>query len=90
ETNRYLYRIIAYKYLLENAEELGFHVEDNEKYQPIPYRTLTVASSIGNLAQFAKQNGTTYKMLLKMNPWLKGKSLTVKAGKNYTLKFPAQ
>ncbi|MBD0285064.1 MAG: lytic transglycosylase domain-containing protein [Flavisolibacter sp.] len=88
ETNRYIFRILAFKHLLENATELGFVVEDEEKYGTIPSRTVTVTSSIPNLAQFAQENGTTYKMLRQMNPWLRGRSLTVSGGKTYEIKLP--
>ena len=90
ETNRYIFRILTFKHLLENAEELGFVLSDEEKYHEVPYRTITVSSTIPNLAAFARSNGTTYKMLKQMNPWLRGKSLTVTGGKTYTLKLPAQ
>jgi len=90
ETNKYIFRILSFKYLIENAEELGFNVDDEEKYQPIPTKTITVNSSVPDLAQFAISNGTTYKMLRVMNPWLKGKSLTVSHGKSYLIKLPDQ
>lgn len=90
ETNRYIFRILAFKHLMENAEELGFRLEDSEKYHEVPYREVTVTASIGNLAQFARQNGTTYKMLRQMNPWLKGRSLTVSGGKSYTIRLPKE
>ena len=88
ETNRYLYRILAFKYILENAESLGFKMSDEEKYHEIPCRTITVTSSISNLADFAIQNGTTYKMLRLLNPWLRGRSLAVSGGKSYVIKLP--
>jgi len=87
ETNRYLFRILAFKHLLQNAAELGFEVNNAELYTEPPYRTIEVSNSIANLAQFAQQNGTTYKMLRQLNPWLRGRSLTVK-NKVYTLKLP--
>jgi hypothetical protein len=90
ETNRYIFRILAFKHLMENAEDLGFKLQDSEKYHEIPYREVTVNSSIANLAQFARENGTTYKMLRQMNPWLKGRSLTVRGGKSYTLRLPKE
>ena len=88
ETNKYIFRILTFKYLFENADQLGFNVSDQEKYQPLSTRTVTVTSSIPDLAQFAIDNGTTYKMLRFLNPWLKGKSL-VTAGKTYLIKLPA-
>lgn len=74
---------------MENAADLGFMLDDNEKYNEVPYKTLTVNNSIVDLADFAIANGTTYKILRLMNPWLKGKSLTVKPGKTYEIKLPA-
>lgn len=88
ETNRYIFRILAFKHLMEASEEMGFVLKDEEKYAEVPYRTVTVNSSIDNLAQFAKENGTTYKMLRLMNPWVRGKSLTVKSGNSYEIKLP--
>lgn len=90
ETNKYIFRILAFKYVLENADELGFKVRDDEKYGEIPTRSLAVTSSIPNLAQFAIDNGTTYKMLRTLNPWLKGRSLNVGGGKTYTIHLPAE
>jgi membrane-bound lytic murein transglycosylase D len=88
ETNRYIYRILAFKHILENTEELGYKMTDEEKYREVPHRTVTVTSTISNLADFAIQNGTTYKMLRLMNPWVRGRSLPVSRGKSYTLKLP--
>lgn len=90
ETNRYIFRILTFKHLLENSEKLGFKVEENDLYKEIPYREVQVTSSIPNLAQFAIDNGTTFKVLRQMNPWLKGRALTVNGGKAYTIKLPAQ
>ena len=90
ETNRYMFRILAFKHLLENAEGLGFELKEEEKYQPIPFRVVEVKSSINNLTQFAIDHGTTYKMLQLMNPWLRGRSLTASSANNYQLKLPQQ
>ena len=88
ETNKYIFRILAIKYLLENASDLGFVVSDEEKYQTVPCRNVTVSSTIPNLAAFAIQNGTTYKILKLMNPWIQGKSLKTINGKTYTIRLP--
>jgi len=90
ETNKYIFRILTFKYLLENADKLGFNVDDEEKYRPVQTKIVTVTSSIPDLAQFAINNGTTYKMLRVLNPWLKGKSLTVTNGGSYIIKLPTQ
>lgn len=90
ETNRYIFRILAFKHILENADDLGFNVTEEEKYTEIPYRTVTVTSPIANLADFAIQNGTSYKILRLLNPWLRGRSLAVRSGKSYVIKLPAK
>jgi len=89
ETNKYIFRILTFKYLLENSAKLGFVIDDKEKYQDIPFRSITVSSGISDLADFAIKNGTTYKVLRTMNPWLKGKSLSVSKGKTYVIKLPS-
>lgn len=88
ETNKYIFRILTFKYLLENAEQLGFVVDDEEKYAPIPSSTVVVTSTIPDLAAFAIQNGTNYKVLRTMNPWIKSNSLSVAGGKRYELQLP--
>ncbi len=88
ETNRYIFRILTFKHLMENAEELGYKLEKEEKYHVVPSRTVVVDSTIPNLAQFAIDNGTTYKILKLMNPWLRDKSLIVPKGKTYDLLLP--
>lgn len=88
ETNKYIFRILTFKYLIENAKGLGFNVDDEDKYQPVKTRAVTISSSIADLAQFAINNGTTYKMLRVLNPWIKARSLSVNEGKTYTLHLP--
>ena len=88
ETNRYIFRILAFKHLLENAKDLGFQLEDEDKYEPIPFRVVEVNSTIPDLVRFAIDNGTTYKMLQLMNPWMRARSLPVAKGKSYKVKLP--
>jgi membrane-bound lytic murein transglycosylase D len=90
QTNHYVFRILAFKYILENAETLGYKINDTEKYNEVPYKTITISSSISDLAKFATDNGTTYKMIRVMNPWIRGKSLAVKSGSSYQIKLPVQ
>jgi membrane-bound lytic murein transglycosylase D len=90
ETNNYLYRILVFKYLMSNAEELGYTVNDKNGYQPIKVRSIVVSSSIPDLAQWARNNGSTYKMLKLLNPWLRSRSLSVSGGKSYTINLPEE
>jgi membrane-bound lytic murein transglycosylase D len=89
ETMRYVFRIITFKYIMTNAEKLGFILYPSDQYQPIKTRTITVDSTIYDLAQFAIDNGSNYKMLKILNPWLRDHTLTVRAGKTYEIKLPA-
>lgn len=90
ETNRYIFRILAFKHLLKNAEELGFKLSEDDKYKPIPFRVIEVNKTIPDLVQFARDNGTTYKMLHLMNPWIRARSLSVVNGKYYQIKLPQE
>lgn len=89
ETNRYIFRILTFKYFLEQADALGFIISQTEGYQPQELRTIEVSSSIQNLALFAQTQGSNYKMIKRYNPWIRGKSLPVAPGKKYTLVLPA-
>ncbi|WP_129022007.1 lytic transglycosylase domain-containing protein [Edaphocola flava] len=88
ETNRYVYRILALKYIISNSDKLGFVIEKDDVYQPIAGRTVEVANSIPDLAAWAKQNGSTYQQIKMANQWLRSKSLTVRAGKTYRILIP--
>jgi membrane-bound lytic murein transglycosylase D len=89
ETNRYIFRILTFKYLIENATELGYVLEKDDLYLMPETRTIKVSSSIPNLTDFAIKEGTTYKMLKLLNPWLRANSLTIKNGKTYEIRLPA-
>jgi membrane-bound lytic murein transglycosylase D len=89
ETNRYIFRILAFKYLMENAAEFGFVLKDEEAYQPVKTKNVAITSSITNLTQFAIDRGTDYKTLRLLNPWLRSNSLTVRPGKEYIIILPA-
>jgi len=90
ETNHYMYRILSFKYLIENQKKLGYLPDTLSLYSPFQTRAMVIDSSIPNLVDFAINNGTTYRMLRILNPWLKGRSLTVRGGKTYTILLPLQ
>ena len=88
ETNRYVFRILALKYILSHPKNFGLMIENSDEYQPLKSRVVAVTESISNLADFAKANNTTYKMLKIYNPWLRAHKLTVKPGKKYEIELP--
>jgi membrane-bound lytic murein transglycosylase D len=90
ETNHYIFRILTYKYIFENARALGFDLESDQVFTPYRTKTVKVDHTIDNLAEFAKNNGTNYKILRLLNPWMKGKSLPVSAGRSYEVLVPGE
>ena len=87
ETERYIFRAIAIKQIMENPETYGFAMPKDELYQPIPYSVVEVDSTIADMADFAFEHGTNYKMLKLMNPWLRNTKLTNSKRKTYSIKI---
>lgn len=90
ETARYVYRIVALKEIISRPKAYGYHLRKSDLYPAIPVNKVTVDSSITDLAAFAIANGTTYKILKTLNPWLLGSSLANSANKKYTIQLPAK
>lgn len=91
ETNRYVFRIVAIKEVLEHPEKFGFDLSQEELYPPLDnYALVTVDTSIANLGDFAKQFGISYRMLKLYNPWLRDWSLPNPKGKTYDIKIPKE
>lgn len=89
ETSKYIFRILAFKHLLSNAESLGFNVNEETLYAPHKTKEVIVTSTIPNLATWSKSQGSSYKIVKLLNPWLRGRSLPVKPGTQYKLLIPA-
>lgn len=88
ETARYLYRIAAIKFVLENPAAYGFILTPDDLYKPPRYKVLTVSGPVADWGEFARKNGTNYKLLKYLNPWLRDKMLTNKYQKEYLIKIP--
>ena len=90
ETYRYVFRILALKEILQNPDKYGYTYRQDELYNAIPTRTVTVDSSITDLAKFAKGQGINYKILKIHNPWLRDKKLTNTSRKKYDIEIPTK
>lgn len=90
ETGRYVFRLLALKLILENPQKYGFHLRDKDLYYPVETREVVVESTISDLAAFAKENNSTYKMLKVLNPWLRSDRLTIMDGNQYKIQLPAE
>jgi len=88
ETGRYVFRILAIKEILSNAEQYGFFVKEQDLYPVIETIDYDINTGIKNFADFAQKYGTTYKELKNMNPWLREAYLTNTSKKTYTIKLP--
>ena len=90
ETERYVFRILAFKTILENPERYGIYVSKNLEYQPFKYKTVAVSENVDSWADFALEHDITYKLLKIFNPWLRSNSLKVKKGEHYDIKIPVR
>lgn len=90
ETERYIFRILAFKTILSNPEKYGIYVSKNLEYQPFKYKTVVVTESVDSWADFAIEHDITYKLLKIFNPWLRAQSLKVKKGEVYEIKIPTR
>lgn len=88
ETMRYIFRIAALKHILDNQRALGYNLTDEDIYKPIPTRTVRISGSLGDLASYARSQGTNYKTLKFLNPWLRNRSFYNKKGRTYELLLP--
>lgn len=88
ETSRYIYRILAMKYIYENQLDYGFKLQPGDLYDTLATRKVVVKETISNLPAFAKQNKTSYRMLKELNPWLRSDKLTVRRGEEFVILLP--
>ena len=88
ETQRYVYRIVALKLILENPEKYNFNISDEEKYPLIKTKTIEINTPVADFADFAAKYGLSYKQLKDFNPWLRENKLTNAGRKTYKIKIP--
>ncbi|MEA3450634.1 MAG: lytic transglycosylase domain-containing protein, partial [Bacteroidota bacterium] len=88
ETSRYVPRIIAFKIILSNPRDYGFYIRKKDRYSSPEVKVITVDTEIPCLIDFAKKYNTNYKVLKKLNPWLRSDKLTNSNGKTYHIKIP--
>lgn len=88
ETHRYVFRLLSFKQIMEHTEDYGFQVNKAHLYKPYRLRYVKVSKSILDLAAWALTQGINYKWLKLYNPWLRKNTLTITAGKSYTIALP--
>lgn len=90
ETSRYVFRILALKEIMRNADRYGFGFAPYELYHPVDFYEIKVDSSVKSLIDFAKSQGVNYKTLKWHNPWLRDTKLENKARKEYVIRLPKE
>lgn len=90
ETSRYVFRILALKEIMQNADKYGYKLPSDALYRNVKTKSVAVNSSIPNLQTWALEQGINYKTLKYQNPWLIDTSLTVAAGKTYDIIIPLE
>ena len=71
ETGRYVFRIMAYKIILENPEVYGFHLDRSMLCAPEQWKEVMVTGPVENWSVFAAEHGTTFKFLKRYNQWMR-------------------
>lgn len=90
ETSRFIFRIAIIKEFMANPVKYGFDVPKSEYYKPDFGRTVNESGAVSDLAQWAKQNGTSYKDVKLLNPWILGRKLSSPKGGSYQILIPAK
>ena len=73
---------------MQNPQKYGYFLRYCDMYPQLTYKTVQLSGQKVDLIDFAKKNGTNYKVLRTLNPWLLTSTLTNKANKTYTVKIP--
>ena len=88
ETERYVFRILALKEIINNPKKYGFLLEEKDLYTLPKTYTVKVDTAISNITSFANGYGLTYKEFKIHNPWLRENKLNNKSRKLYEIKIP--
>ncbi len=88
ETERYVFRILALKLIVNNPTNYNFKLSAEEYYHPIPYHIVEVKGSIESWADFAQKHELTYRLIKEFNPWLRQPDLKNRQKKTYQIKIP--
>lgn len=90
ETSRYVFRILAMKAIISDPARYGFHLRKKDLYAPYKTRTMELTPPVEDLNAFATRQGTSYKLLKLLNPWLRDNTLSERGGNKYTILLPAE
>ncbi len=90
ETQRYVYRILALKLILQHPQDYGYYVRRCDTYPELQCEEVALSGRDVDLVKFAADHGTSYKMLRTLNPWITTDKMKNKAGKTYKVRIPVK
>lgn len=90
ETSRYVYRIIAYKLIMEDPQQYGYYFREKDTYQPIPTKEIIIDTTINDLYAFAKQMNVSYNHLRLLNPAIRSSKIYNKNNKKLRIYLPEE
>lgn len=89
ETSRYVFRIIAIKEIMHHPEDFGYYIEEDHHYKSSPeFSYHVIDKPILSLADFAHENGLTYRLLKYYNPWLLSDKVNPVSGAELKIRIP--
>lgn len=89
ETMRYVFHIISYKILVANPQKFGYQMRDENYYKPYTnIKYIQVNQTNIDWSKVALSNGTNYKILRILNPWIRSHSYSNSGGKSYKVAIP--
>ncbi|MCB0702292.1 MAG: lytic transglycosylase domain-containing protein [Ignavibacteriae bacterium] len=89
ETSRYYFRILIIKEIMKNPMKYGFDISKIRGYKDPEVKEIKVDSAINNVAQWANDNGTDYKTVKLLNPWILKRELNNPRNESYIIRVPA-
>jgi hypothetical protein len=91
ETMRYVFRILSFKLITSNPAAYGFAVAPGEYYRPLEAsREIRVDSATIDWPAVAREQGTNYKMLRELNPWIRDYTYANPSGRTFIVKIPGE
>ncbi len=88
ETNRYVFRIMMAKFVMEHPQDFGFILKKEDLYRKVEMDKIRVDTTINNLTSFAKGHGISYMLLKDANPWLRTNKMVNKERKEFFIDMP--
>lgn len=77
ETERYVFRAIAAKLVMENPSWFGIDLKGARLYRPeaVSNVNITISTASASVAGMARSVGVSYRRFLELNPWITAKEL---------------